>query len=108
MEISRSLYNDTLIRLGPIDYDNDAPLKSRWSHDATYLRLLAHFAFRELNLYRLSAAVPEYNAVALHLFEKAGFVKEVCRRQALNRDGRTWDMLHLGLLQSEWHPTEGD
>ncbi len=27
MEISRSLYNDTLIRLGPIDYDNDAPLE---------------------------------------------------------------------------------
>jgi len=55
-----------------------------------------------LNLYRLSPAVPEYNPAALHLFNKSGFVQEVHRRQALNRDGRTWDMLHLGLLQAEW------
>ena len=65
------------------------------------LRLLIHFAFGELNLYRLSAAVPEYNPAALHLFHKAGFVQEMRRRQALNRDGRTWDMFHLGLLQAK-------
>jgi RimJ/RimL family protein N-acetyltransferase len=195
MDIARSLYNGVLIRLGPIDYENDAPLESKWSHDAQYLRLLdtqparplsvtqvkksfealekeaeekkdlfhfairtqpgegapsrmvgharifgiewtngngwirlgigdpaernkgygsealrllTHFAFGELNLYRLSAAVAEYNPAALHLFEKAGFIKEVCRRQALNRDGRTWDMIHLGLLQAEWQALVGD
>jgi RimJ/RimL family protein N-acetyltransferase len=194
MDISQSLYDGTLIRLGPIDYENDAPLESKWSHDAEYMRLLdpepvrplsvaqvkkrfeaiekeaeeaknlfhftirtqasldalgrlvghariywiewshgngwvrlgigdpadrnkgygsealhllAHFAFAELNLYRLSAAVPEYNPAALHLFEKAGFSREVCRRQALNRDGRTWDMILFGLLQAEWQALAG-
>jgi RimJ/RimL family protein N-acetyltransferase len=189
MDISLSLYDGQLIRLGPIDYENDAPLESKWSHDAEYLRLLdtqparplsiaqvkkrfeaiekeveesknlfhftirtqptsqtpsrlvghariyqiewtngngwvslgigdpaernkgygsealrllIHYAFGELNLYRLSAAVPEYNPAALQIFERAGFVREVCRRKALNRDGRTWDLLHLGLLQAEW------
>lgn len=67
------------------------------------LRLLVRFAFDELNLYRLTALIPEYNAVALHVFSKVGFVQEVRRRQALNRDGRRWDLLHLGLLQDEWN-----
>jgi RimJ/RimL family protein N-acetyltransferase len=63
---------------------------------------MLRFAFDELNLFRLTAWVPEYNKPALQLFEQAGFVVEVRRRQALNRDGHTWDMLHLGLLQEEW------
>jgi RimJ/RimL family protein N-acetyltransferase len=66
------------------------------------LRLLLRYAFDELNLYRLTAIVPEYNPVALHLFSKAGFVEEVRQRKALNRDGRRWDLLHLGILHEEW------
>jgi len=66
------------------------------------LRLLLGYAFDELNLYRLTAVVPEYNLTALRLFEKAGFVQEVRRREAANRDGRRWDVLHYGLLESEW------
>lgn len=65
------------------------------------LRLILRFAYQELNLYRMAAMVPEYNPAALHLFEKAGFVKEVCRREALNRFGRRWDLYHLGLLREE-------
>lgn len=66
------------------------------------LRLLLRYAFEELNLYRLTAAVPEYNQPALRLFEKAGFRVEVCQRQLLHRDGRRWDMLGLGLLRRDW------
>lgn len=65
------------------------------------LQLVLRFVFQELNLFRLSAVVPEYNLPALHLFEKAGFVKEVTRREALNRFGRRWDQYHLGLLCGE-------
>jgi RimJ/RimL family protein N-acetyltransferase len=68
------------------------------------LGLMLRFAFRELNLYRLTAVVPEYNQPALRLFTRAGFGQEVRRRQALERDGRTWDLLHLGLLSEEWTP----
>ncbi len=66
------------------------------------LRLLLRFAFAELNLYRVSAMIPEYNEGALRLFQKFGFVEEVRRRQALERDGRRWDLLLLGQLRSEW------
>jgi len=66
------------------------------------LRLLLRYAFDELNLYRLTAVVPEYNPIALHLFSKAEFLEEVRQRKALNRDGRRWDLLHLGILHEEW------
>ena len=66
------------------------------------LRLLLRFAFAELNLYRVSAMLPEYNEGAIRLFRKFGFVEEVRRRQALERDGRAWDLLTFGQLRSEW------
>ncbi len=185
MDLKRSLFEEELICLAPIDPERDAEIEAKWTHDAGYLRLLKadiarplspaqvknayesiekkveedknlfyftirtrpderligfaklynitwshgtgmlqmgigdaqdrnkgfgsqalnlvlRYAFEELNLYRLTALVPEYNRDALRFFEKAGFVVEVRRRQALNRDGRRWDLLHLGLLQEEW------
>ncbi len=64
--------------------------------------MLIRYAFRELNLHRLTAIIPVYNAAALGLFSKHGFVEEVRRRKALHRDGKRWDLLHLGLLAGEW------
>jgi len=66
------------------------------------LRMLLRFAFAELNLFRVTASVPEYNEGAIALLQKFGFVQEVCRRKALERDGRRWDLYVFGLLSSEW------
>jgi RimJ/RimL family protein N-acetyltransferase len=66
------------------------------------LRMLLRFAFAELNLFRLTVAVPEYNEGAIALFQKFGFVQEVCRRKSLERDGRRWDLYLFGLLNDEW------
>jgi RimJ/RimL family protein N-acetyltransferase len=66
------------------------------------LSLLLRYAFTELNLYRLTAVIAEYNLPALALFKEFGFVEEVRRRQALERDGRFWDMMNYGLLADEW------
>lgn len=66
------------------------------------LRLLLRYAFDELNLFRLSAVISADNPAALHLFEKVGFVEEVRRRKAIQRDGQTWDLIHLGLLRDEY------
>jgi RimJ/RimL family protein N-acetyltransferase len=66
------------------------------------LGLLLHYAFGELNLFRVSAMVPEYNEGAIRLLKKFGFMEEVRRRQAVQRDGRTWDLLTFGQLRSEW------
>jgi len=66
------------------------------------MQLILHFAFNELNLYRLSAVVGEDNPEALRFLHRFNFVEEVRRRKALLRDGQTWDSIHLGLLRDEW------
>jgi RimJ/RimL family protein N-acetyltransferase len=66
------------------------------------LAMLLRFAFAELNLFRVTAMVPEYNEGAIALLRKFGFTQEVCRRSALERDGRRWDLYVFGLLNDEW------
>lgn len=78
------------------------PADRRKGYGSEALRMMLRYAFMEMNLFRLGALIPEYNTPALDLFQKAGFVIEVRRREALNRYGRRWDMLHLGLLQDDW------
>lgn len=79
-----------------------APEDRRRGYGSQALSLLLRYAFGELNLYRVTAVVPEYNEGAVRLFKKFGFVEEVRRRKAINRDGRFWDILSFGLLASEW------
>ncbi len=64
--------------------------------------MLLRFVFAELNLFRVSAIVPEYNTAAIALLKKYGFVEEVRRRQSVERDNKRWDMLVFGLLNEEW------
>ena len=66
------------------------------------MQMLLRFVFAELNMFRISAAVPEYNEAAIALLKKFGFVEEIRRRQALDRDGRRWDLLSFGLLKDDW------
>ena len=66
------------------------------------LQMLLRFAFAELNLFRVTAVVPEYNEAAIALLRRCGFTREVCRRSALERDGRRWDLYIFGLLRDEW------
>jgi len=184
-DIETQLFEGGDIRFGPIDYEKDPEVESRWTHDSAFMRMyeinparpmsaamikkqyeklekqveedknlyhfmirakeddrligratiqwiewtngnawlhlgigsaqdqrkgfgsqalgmLMRFAFAELNLFRLSARIPEYNQAAIALFSKFGFAEEVRRRQALDRDGRRWDLIVFGLLNSEW------
>lgn len=184
-DIQTQLFDGRDIRLGPIDYEKDPEVESRWTHDSAFMRMyeidparplsaaiikkqyeklekqveedknlyqfmirakeddrligraaiqwiewtngnawlhlgigsvqdqrkgygsqalgmLMRFAFAELNLFRLSVRIPEYNQAAIALFSKFGFVEEVRRRQALDRDGRRWDLMVFGLLNFEW------
>jgi RimJ/RimL family protein N-acetyltransferase len=74
----------------------------RQGHGTVALNLILRYAFDELNLHRLSATTFEYNTAALNFLQRAGFAIEVRRRQAVNRDGRRWDVIMLGLLRDEW------
>jgi RimJ/RimL family protein N-acetyltransferase len=66
------------------------------------LRVILHYAFTELNLHRVSLNVFEYNPRAIRSYEKAGFVVEGRQRQLLNREGRRWDLVYMGILREEW------
>jgi len=66
------------------------------------MRILQRYAFEELNLHRLSLSVFDYNPRAMRSYEKAGFVLEGRARHFLNRDGRRYDLIFMGILREEW------
>jgi RimJ/RimL family protein N-acetyltransferase len=78
--------------------------KDDWSkgYGTDAMRLILRFAFAELNLRRVSLTVFEYNPRALRSYQKAGFKEEGRMREYLNRDGRRWDMIFMGILREEW------
>ena len=78
------------------------PADRRKGYGREALSLLLRYAFEELNLYRLAVQIPEYNQPGLALFQEAGFQIEVRRREAVQREARRWDLLHLALLKDEW------
>lgn len=71
------------------------------------VRLLVAYAFRELNLYRVSLSVFEYNERAIRAYEKAGFVHEGRQRATIYRDGQRFDMLMMGILRPDWFAQMG-
>lgn len=72
------------------------------------MRVILRFAFRELNLHRVTLNVFSYNPRAIRSYEKVGFSHEGCVRQALNRAGQRWDVIYMGILRSEWEHLYAD
>ncbi len=66
------------------------------------MREILRFAFDELNLYRVSLDVFEYNQRAVQSYKKAGFVEEGRMRKFIHRDGQRWDMIFMGIIREEW------
>jgi RimJ/RimL family protein N-acetyltransferase len=66
------------------------------------MNVLLRFAFTEINLRRVTLGVFEYNPRAIRSYEKAGFRHEGRMRRLLNREGRRWDNLFMGILREEW------
>jgi len=83
-----------------IDIGDRAEWGKGYGTDA--MRVMLRYVFTELNLHRVSLNVFAYNPRAIRSYEKAGFVVEGRRRQALNRDGRRRDIIHMGILREEW------
>ena len=66
------------------------------------MQIILRYAFNELNLHRVTLNVFEYNPRAIRSYEKAGFSHEGRMRNFLNRDGRRWDLIYMGILREEW------
>jgi RimJ/RimL family protein N-acetyltransferase len=72
------------------------------------MELLTRYAFQELNLHRLQLTVFEYNERAQAVYLKVGFSIEGRMREWIQRDGKRYDMLQMGLLASEWRASHPD
>ncbi|MFM8321349.1 MAG: GNAT family N-acetyltransferase [Chloroflexota bacterium] len=71
------------------------------------MRVLLRYAFQELPLNRVTLNVFEYNPRAVRSYEKAGFRVEGRVRGGLNRDGKRYDMIYMGILRAEWEALQG-
>jgi RimJ/RimL family protein N-acetyltransferase len=66
------------------------------------MKVILRYAFTEVNLRRVTLNTFEYNPRAIRSYEKAGFRHEGRQRQFLNREGKRWDLLYMGILREEW------
>lgn len=71
------------------------------------MRIILRYAFMELNLHRVSLNVFEYNPRGIRSYEKCGFVVEGRERALLQRDGRRWDVVYMGILKQDWLKQNG-
>jgi RimJ/RimL family protein N-acetyltransferase len=79
-----------------------------WSkgYGSDAMRVMLRYGFTELNLHRISLTVFEQNPRGIRSYEKCGFKYEGRIRDFLLRDGQRSDMLHMGILKSEWDSLE--
>jgi RimJ/RimL family protein N-acetyltransferase len=75
-----------------------------WSkgYGTDVMNILLRFAFTEINLRRVTLTVFEYNPRAIRSYEKVGFRHEGHLRNFVNREGRRWNEVYMGILREEW------
>jgi RimJ/RimL family protein N-acetyltransferase len=66
------------------------------------IQLILRYAFEELNVFRVTLGVHEYNPRARQAYEKNGFVLEGQVRGEILRDGSRADGIMMGILKDEW------
>jgi RimJ/RimL family protein N-acetyltransferase len=78
--------------------------KEYWGkgYDSESLKLLLEYAFKELNLHRVSLRVFSFNERAIHIYNKLGFKKEGVLRESLFRNGKWHDIITIGILKREY------
>jgi RimJ/RimL family protein N-acetyltransferase len=81
--------------------------RENWSkgYGTDAMRVILRYAFCMLNLHHVSLSVFDYNPRAMRSYEKAGFVREGVEPQFLEREGKRFDIILMGILCSEWKDT---
>jgi RimJ/RimL family protein N-acetyltransferase len=67
-------------------------------------RLIVDYAFDVLGLHRIGLEVYAFNPRARHVYERAGFVVEGTRRDALLWDGEWVDAIEMAILSTDPRP----
>jgi len=98
------------IKIGPVNshhkYGNVSYLigeKSCWGkgYATEAIRMITHFGFEELGLFKVQAGVYENNIGSIKALKKVGFVQEGCLRKQLLSDGNREDHLLFGIFEDE-------
>ncbi|MBC8170866.1 MAG: GNAT family N-acetyltransferase [Anaerolineae bacterium] len=110
----RTLSDDTLIglaALGDVHLTNHTASLGIAISDPAYwskgygtdaMRLIVGYGFRELNLHRITSSTISYNVRSIKVHEKVGFKHEGIQRESIQREGQRYDVIHFGILRSEW------
>lgn len=69
--------------------------------------LVLDYAFETVGLHRVELEVYSFNPRAQRSYEKAGFVREGVRRDALRWDGQWHDVIVMGVLATDPRPGRG-
>lgn len=64
--------------------------------------LMVEHAFSNLGLHRVALTVFAFNERAIRAYKRVGFVVEGVAREAIWRDGRWWDEIHMSVLEPDW------
>jgi RimJ/RimL family protein N-acetyltransferase len=66
------------------------------------MQLALRYSFMELSLHRLWTELSDHNPAKMAIFERAGFLRETQRAEALFYDGKHYDQLDYAILKPEW------
>jgi RimJ/RimL family protein N-acetyltransferase len=64
--------------------------------------LMVDHAFDALGLHRVALTVFAFNERAIRAYLRVGFAVEGRAREAIWRDGRWWDEVHMSVLEPDW------
>ena len=90
MTIEQQLFEGTDIRLGPIDFEKDPEVESRWTHDLSYLRMLGRELARPLSPAQLKK---KYEGIEKGMEERNLIYYTIRRKE---------DELLLGFMRLFW------
>ncbi len=66
------------------------------------VQVIVDYGFREMGLHRIQLEVWSFNAAAIRVYAKVGFVEEGRRRGLVWHDGQWYDAIMMSILDHEW------
>lgn len=99
------------VSINEVDWDNqqanyrialygEAFFGKGYGSEAT--RLVLEYGFNHMNLHRIDLEVFDYNARAVAMYERMGFVREGVKREALHWEDRFHDVIIMSMLKHEF------
>ena len=66
------------------------------------VREILRIGFAELDLHRIDLVVFDFNTSAIACYERAGFIREGCLREARRFGDTYWTLVQMSILEQEW------